>query len=375
MIKVNYPTDNQEKKSFENEYFSLFKNRIMTYVNAIKDLKTKINSTNRIALNAFLVKYPFRMILVGDIETLVNIYIDFERLSDDIKSALLPIFTYDQPTISAFFANKNKVFNLRACHYCNTDTVHVYSELDVFHDALDFVKNGTVEQLRTIGGISKGNAEEIANHSQIEKDGWTTSNLTKQVKIAYDSLVKNNLDKKNHFTLDHFIPQSKCGLLAISLYNFVPSCYVCNCKLKGEKLLCDTNNISDLYKFSPTYDKFEENGEIEFSLLLDDNINIFDYNNNRAILLKQIKLKVDTQGGNKAPKVFRLKQRYSIHKDKAIRLAYLQERYSEQTLKEISNLLRIPLNIIKDDIFNLSTLENDSFSKLQKDIALQLGIK
>ncbi|CAA0205437.1 HNH endonuclease [Tenacibaculum maritimum] len=46
--------------------------------------------------------------------------------------------------------------------------------------------------------------------------------------------VKNNTDKITKPELDHFLPKKQHPLLALSFYNLIPSCTVCNRDLKGE---------------------------------------------------------------------------------------------------------------------------------------------
>lgn len=378
MIKINYPLTKEDKDIFEKEYWDLFSAKQNEYTIALSVLSSK----------NFLKNYTLKDIILGDIKKLVEIYNKYNRASKAHKTEIdknileiaVPgqkecknILKYDQPNISMFFRSYNHIFNFRACHYCNMDSVHVYSELDAYYDALDFIKNASIEQLKTIKGIGDAYAEKIVKVPQKEKDNWTISNLKGILKTAYENISQNKIEKKDHFTLDHFIPQDECKLLAISLYNFVPSCYVCNSKLKKTFLLCEEK--SNLYKYSPTYENFQKDGEIKFSLRLDSSINIFDYNINRISLLKHAFIDINAKENNKALDVFRLKQRYAIHKDKAVRLAYLKERYSEKTIEEIAKILNINSHLIKSDIFNIPSLENESFSKLQKDIVLQLGIE
>src|SRR5690606_32118753 len=57
-------------------------------------------------------------------------------------------------------------------------------------------------------------------------------------------------EKKNHFTLDHLLPQSEYPYLSLSLFNLVPSCYSCNSKLKNDKKIY--SNLDELLFTSPT---------------------------------------------------------------------------------------------------------------------------
>ncbi|WP_018450052.1 hypothetical protein [Leptotrichia shahii] len=50
-----------------------------------------------------------------------------------------------------------------------------------------------------------------------------------------DNKPEENNDKKTTATLDHFYPKADYPFLALSLYNFIPSCYVCNTVFKNGK--------------------------------------------------------------------------------------------------------------------------------------------
>ena len=59
----------------------------------------------------------------------------------------------------------------------------------------------------------------------------------------------------NHFDLDHFLPKSICPLVGLSFYNFVPSCSVCNEKLKGADRIGETDK-QKLIQLSPTSEQY-----------------------------------------------------------------------------------------------------------------------
>ena len=51
----------------------------------------------------------------------------------------------------------------------------------------------------------------------------------------YISSYEENNSKKTTADLDHFYPKSLYPFLALSLYNFIPSCQICNSRFKGNK--------------------------------------------------------------------------------------------------------------------------------------------
>ncbi len=117
--------------------------------------------------------------------------------------------------------------------------------------------------------------------------------------IDYINSYNTDKKKKNKFTLDHYYDKSTYPYLALSLYNFVPSCYACNSKLKG------TEEFSNL---SPSSINFDFDKKVKFKLFLHKNCK--DLN---------IKLKDDID--------IPLKERYSNEYDKYIEVFKLNERY------------------------------------------------
>ena len=61
----------------------------------------------------------------------------------------------------------------------------------------------------------------------------------------YISSYEENNDEKTTADLDHFYPKSLYPFLALSLYNFIPSCQICNSRFKGNK---DTRDSVYLYE-------------------------------------------------------------------------------------------------------------------------------
>lgn len=69
--------------------------------------------------------------------------------------------------------------------------------------------------------------------------------------------VKNikgtNKRRKSTADLDHFYPKSEYSLFALSLFNYVPSCQVCNSRMKLSSFLDDSGN-RPLYPYNESFD-------------------------------------------------------------------------------------------------------------------------
>ena len=74
--------------------------------------------------------------------------------------------------------------------------------------------------------------------------------------------------KKRQFDLDHFIPKSECPLFALSLYNFVPSCQVCNSRIKNADIYYKNISIvDDLEKLFPTSVNYNYDAALTFRIV------------------------------------------------------------------------------------------------------------
>lgn len=74
--------------------------------------------------------------------------------------------------------------------------------------------------------------------------------------IDFINTFKKANKTKNAFTLDHVLEKADYPFLALSLYNLVPSCYVCNSKVKDSKIPFD--------EFSPTNTNFDFDERVKF---------------------------------------------------------------------------------------------------------------
>jgi len=172
---------------------------------------------------------------------------------------------------------------------------------------------------------------------------------------------------KNEFTLDHYYDKGSYPYLALSIYNLIPSCYVCNSKLKKS---------IELDVFAPNAKNFDFEQKVKFKLFMTESCKDLNIKNKENI---DIKLKEHYSNEyDKYIKVFKLNERYQAHKDIVFEMIKNAELYPESRLKELQDLTGIPYQQIKQDIFNLIDddvdLAKQPFSKLIKDISTELGI-
>lgn len=102
-----------------------------------------------------------------------------------------------------------------------------------------------------------------------EKSDLYTINTCFYCNRAYINSYEVSKDcKKRQFDLDHFIPKKECPLFALSLYNFVPSCQVCNSRIKGNEVFYQ--GVADpiiLEKLFPTSQNYNFDDSLNFHII------------------------------------------------------------------------------------------------------------
>ncbi|MHA4987315.1 hypothetical protein [Cetobacterium somerae] len=81
---------------------------------------------------------------------------------------------------------------------------------------------------------------------------------------SYEDKVENEEINKTTADLDHFIPKSVVPFLALSLYNFIPSCQICNSRMKLDEPTIDLSNFENIV-INPLIESFDDYG-VKFKL-------------------------------------------------------------------------------------------------------------
>jgi hypothetical protein len=165
---------------------------------------------------------------------------------------------------------------------------------------------------------------------------------------------------------DHWFPKSQYPLLALSFYNLIPSCHICNSNLKG-------NIKPDLkYHFHP-YNPINNFHPI-FSYELKD----YDSYKIKIGFRGEFKEKKEFE---KSLKIFELENIYQAHEDEVKDLIKIRQAYSDKYIDMLNDSLK-GVNLSKEEVYRLAFgvhYEDDKFdrrplSKLKKDILTELGI-
>ena len=188
----------------------------------------------------------------------------------------------------------------------------------------------------------------------------------------YTITINKGKNKSVRPQFDHFLPKSKYPYLALSFYNLIPCCSICN-QIKS-------NNI-DKPLLHPYYEGFEDKFKFE--------VNYLDYilENKRIEKIECKKQGDETEKSfgercNNNIDIFALNELYSLHSDYAEEIidkayAYNQD-YFIGLAEEFSKLGKSPSEI-KRIIFGnyIDRAENEKrpMSKLTSDILEQIGLK
>lgn len=185
---------------------------------------------------------------------------------------------------------------------------------------------------------------------------------------------------KRQYDLDHFIPKSKCGLFAFSLYNLIPCCQVCNSRIKGNDFDCTNLTSIELEKLFPSSEKYQFEQSLKFRIFpkirQNEKINFpcFNYYSNK----NDFEIDFEKAGDKKISNLYKekevdkffIKQRYECHN--AEFLAYIDKhiKYSPAFFELLFKVTNCDVQALVESIFNiqLRNCEHQIFQKIYNDI-------
>lgn len=304
MRKIKYPIDPTEYTKFTDDYISRFGSVIEKYTKQKKLNKGckeyKWQKFKRIHNVDAIFPKSVKELLVAPYAELADYYEKFLSIgfSDSDMKNLANIFNYDgyDDKIAKFFVDYADELHLHSCFYCEISYVNAYD----------------------VAGTSK-----------------------------------------KYFDLDHVLPKSKCPILALSLFNFVPSCQVCNSRIKKNEPI--GNDKSERMVLSPTSDFYDFENNVRFRLR-PRSVSITNKNGRNSFAANPSSFSVCVKASkpyNQEVKFFHLQERYEYHKMEALRLKDLKARYSKAHIKDVAKVLRISVSMVEEDIFHKKFLANN----------------
>lgn len=181
-------------------------------------------------------------------------------------------------------------------------------------------------------------------------------------RIYTKTVIKSTKKTVTRPEFDHWYSQESYPLFALSFYNLIPSCHICNSNIKGSK----TFNIHDTL-----HPYIIEKLEYQYSYQLNQ---IDEY---------QFKLKsAPNSKSEKFVKSFELKDIYETHIEEIKELVEIRKNYTSEYLKLLISTINPNLNLSIEEAYRLAFgvyYEPEKFnkrplSKMKKDILTELGI-
>ncbi len=191
----------------------------------------------------------------------------------------------------------------------------------------------------------------------------------------YTYTVIQKYCKKENITrpeLDHYFPKSKYPIFALSFFNLIPSCNICNSTIKGINELNISKNLH------PYLDELDDGYKFDYDV---KGISTFE-GDKSSIKIKIYKGKLYDKSNNTL-KFFKIEQIYQKHTDTVANLILLRRKYTDGVLEEITNLVNKNGNALlsKEELFNdlfhefnENEIIDTSLGKLKKDITNKLRI-
>lgn len=367
MKKVEYPKGVLYEDSFKKVFAA-----------SIANMQTKwTNLLNKYPGDLGFLPPLIEDVLIARYDVLVRWYIAFMNLSVVKRKAmngdLIKVFDYDawREQITDYFTNPTNGYNFASCHYCDTAYINAY-KVDPNDDGLYFLNVASDEELDKITkSIVRKNAVK-AQRPYVNKtqfDNLVT--LFRWSSNKWDRTFHPNKHYRQHFDLDHVLPKSECGFVALSLYNLVPSCPICNQRLKKARVLgvMGIPNVA----LSPTSAAFDFDGNAEFTMIPNPGVKVGRL---RPSLHPQdyiLRLHPHSPDYEYFIRLFKLDERYQQHKRVALHWVEMKTKYSDAKIQMMEKALnhrsfsfvRIKSDIFQDDLFRGGYL---TFSKLRKDM-------
>lgn len=362
MIKVKYP---ENLFNFICDYLEIF------------DLVNLEQEWQDYKLTYTLQNADFSIVdmLYGDFDLLLDKSWHIAYSINDVKNEKLKkIFDYDtyQPKIADFIMKYKDEMKLSTCYYCNIDYINAFTAYS-YKNALDYINNANQKSLEKINGISKTTSKKIVQERPYRSIDDFEKKLSGK-RINHLSSIIDEIEKqqyplyveKNHFTLDHVIDKGTNPIVALSLFNFVPSCYSCNSKFKKSEQFA--RSVSDAHK-SPTSNNFDFEKDVTLKVLYSNGKNSLNINS-----IDDFEINFDDARNTFKDyiEIFQLKGRYRFHKNIALELLKKRQDYSDSQIQEISKILSKTEDEIKRDIFGKEVFKGElyekPFTKLKRDI-------
>ena len=374
MRKVQYPDDIEALKE---AYKSIFADDLSYLEKVWEDYRRRVKE-----LKDFNIRVDD--LLVMDYEGLVKWYrkythaqfsdVEKKMLKGDKTSGLYhDCFNYDKyrERIKAFFLDPKNGFELHVCHYCEMAYINSF-KIDENEQLMAFLNGASLKEL--FENLDKRNKAFLRRIIRIKccRPFRNVKELAIINKRWFKKTFTDELSTKKvaTFDIDHVLDKGSCPLVALSLFNFVPSCQVCNSRIKHTGVLGRRDEPE--VKLSPTYSGYDFDKAVKIRLhskygnvYIDPVAHKDEYELDFQTYDEAYRYEVD---------FFKLKERYNYHIVEALRILELKKKYNKAALELISGVLPndgryVPANIEEDLLgIDFHKKHNRCFEKMYRDI-------
>lgn len=183
-------------------------------------------------------------------------------------------------------------------------------------------------------------------------------------RIYTKTVIKKDKKKVIRPTFDHWYPKSKYPLLALSFYNLIPCCSICNSGVKG----------SIPFSLSTHFHPYFKNPKSDFKYT-------FSYEH-RDYSKFSFKINPENEFSKRSIKAFELEEIYSAHEDEIEDLRKIKDAYSEDYIEMLESKILGGITLDRDEVYRLAfgvhfqeaKFDRRPLSKMKKDILIELGI-
>lgn len=258
------------------------------------------------------------------------------------------------------------------------DLVKINNE---FNQKINHLKNRSKkrieEKIRTIFNYDNFTEKFVRDYDAYDLAELLNLRTCTYCNRSYTITVLTKKPKEGHITrpqFDHYFPKKENPLLALSFYNLIPSCSICNSTLKGRTELDLSTHLHPYIDNCLNHFRFTYNPQ---------NLSSAQGANNQHSILIKTDVSSDKTMADKIEAtfdVFKIKETYNGHAEEVSDLLKIRNLMSDRYLEILKKTYK--LNISDDELYRLAfgTYRKESefhkrpFSKLKKDILKELGM-
>ena len=251
---------------------------------------------------------------------------------------------------------------------------------DEFENIILKIKQNNIDKSRLkkafVGGKNKG---ENFGYTKFSSKGTTTYNaydLAQKLKVNvcpycnrnYTFTIKDKNSKSTRPDFDHFYDKGNNPILALSFYNLIPSCILCNSRLKSRAKISINRHLH------PYKDSFNDYAKFKLKI-----INSMFFYDEKAFELKLVTTDIKAE---KIKEDFALEVLYQEHKDIVLELIQKREIYPDSYIDDLFHQYEGTLFKNREDVLRHITggyiedkdINKRPLSKLIKDISEELDL-